>query len=141
MREQAMKPNRKNFKNTERSRGESGFTIVEILIAIVILTIGLLAMANMHVLAMFVNSSSKNVTESTALAQSRMEQLIRLPFDNPEIAPTGGFVDEAAPVGIFTVSKSIRDFGNDVRRIDVRVRWREIMSRQTELSFVRSDKF
>ncbi len=141
MREQAMKPNRKNFKNTERSRGESGFTIVEILIAIVILTIGLLAMANMHVLAMFVNSSSKNVTESTALAQSRMEQLIRLPFDNPEIAPTGGFVDEAAPVGIFTVSKNIRDMGNNVRRIDVRVRWREIMSRQTELSFVRSDKF
>jgi len=136
-----MKPNRKNFKNTERSRGESGFTIVEILIAIVILTIGLLAMANMHVLAMFVNSSSKNVTESTALAQSRMEQLIRLPFDNPEIAPTGGFVDEAAPVGIFTVSKNIRDMGNNVRRIDVRVRWREIMSRQTELSFVRSDKF
>jgi len=137
-----MKLNHKNFKNTERSRGEAGFTIVEILVAIVILTVGLLAMANMHVLAMFVNSSARNVTESTALAQSRMEQLVRLPFDNAELAPTGGFVDEAAPVGIFTVSKNIQDLGgNKVRRIDVRVRWREIMSRKTELSFVRSDKF
>jgi len=130
-----MKPNHKNFKN------EAGFTIVEILIAIVILTVGLLAMANMHVLAMFVNSSAKNVTESTALAQSRMEELMRLKFDNPAMAPTSGFVDETDPVGIFTVSKQIQDFGNDVRRIDVRVQWREIMSRKTELSFVRSDKF
>ena len=130
-----MKPNHKNFKN------EAGFTIVEILIAIVILTVGLLAMANMHVLAMFVNSSAKNVTESTALAQSRMEELMRLKFDNPAMAPTSGFVDETDPVGIFTVSKKIQDFGNDVRRIDVRVQWREIMSRKTELSFVRSDKF
>jgi len=130
-----MKPNHKNFKN------EAGFTIVEILIAIVILTVGLLAMANMHVLAMFVNSSARNVTESTALAQSRMEQLVRLPFDNAELAPTGDFVDEAATVGIYAVSKRIRDLGNDVRRIDIRVRWREIMSRQTELSFVRSSTF
>ncbi len=130
-----MKPNHKNFKN------EAGFTIVEILIAIVILTVGLLAMANMHVLAMFVNSSARNLTESTALAQSRMEELMRLKFDNPAMAPTSGFVDETDPVGIFTVSKQIQDFGNDVRRIDVRVQWREIMSRKTELSFVRSDKF
>jgi len=130
-----MKPNHKNFKN------EAGFTIVEILIAIVILTVGLLAMANMHVLAMFVNSSARNLTESTALAQSRMEELMRLKFDNPAMAPTSGFVDETDPVGIFTVSKKIQDFGNDVRRIDVRVQWREIMSRKTELSFVRSDKF
>lgn len=136
-----MKPNRKNFKNTEKSRGEAGFTIVEILIAIVILTIGLLAMANMHVLAMFLNSSARNVTESTALAQSRMEELMRLNFDNPDMEPTSGFMDEAAPVGIFTVSKSIRDLGNDVRRIDVRVRWQEIISRQTDLCVVRTKMF
>ena len=133
-----MKLSHKKFRNTEK---EAGFTIVEILIAIVILTIGLLAMANMHVLAMFVNSSARNLTESTALAQSKLEELIHLPFDNAELAPTGGFVDEAATVGIFTVSKRIRDLGNDVRRIDIRVRWREIMSRQTELSFVRSSTF
>jgi prepilin-type N-terminal cleavage/methylation domain-containing protein len=136
-----MKLSHKKFRNTERSRGEAGFTIVEILVAIVILTIGLLAMANMHVLAMFVNSSARNVTESTALAQSRLEELIHLPFDNAELAPTGGFVDEAATVGIFTVSKNIQDLGNNIRRIDIRVRWREIMSRQTELSFVRSSTF
>ncbi len=136
-----MKLKHNYFKNAEKSRGNEGFTIVEILVAIVILTVGLLAMANMHVLAMFVNTSARNVTESTALAQSRLEELIHLPFDNPEMAPTSGFVDELNPVGVFTVSKSIQDLGNNVRRIDVRVRWREIMSRQTELSFVRSGTF
>lgn len=131
----------KFFRNTEKSRGDAGFTLMEILIAIVILTVGLLAMANMHVLAMFVNTSARNVTESTALAQSRLEELIHLPFNNPAMAPTGGFVDEPDSVGVFTVSKSIQDLGNNVRRIDVRVRWREILQKETVLSFVRSSTF
>lgn len=135
-----MKPKCSDFEYRKKRREEAGFTIVEILIAIVILSIGLLAMANMHVLAMFVNSSAKNITESTALAQSRMESLMRLSFDDAELAPTSGFVDEAAPVGIFTVSKRIQEKDN-VRIIDVKVQWREIMTKETVLSFVRSNKF
>jgi type IV pilus assembly protein PilV len=56
-------------------RGEQGFSLVEILVAMTILSIGLLGMAALTVGIMHGNTQSKNVTEATALATDRLEFL------------------------------------------------------------------
>lgn len=61
-------------------RNNGGFTLVEILIAIVILTIGTLGVATLTVSIIRGNAFSNRLTTATTLAQDRMEQLKKLGF-------------------------------------------------------------
>ena len=56
---------------------QSGFTLLEVLIAITILTIGLLGAASMQVSAIRGNHFSERVTTGLCLAEDRMEELMR----------------------------------------------------------------
>lgn len=64
---------------TQRSPIEKdrGFTIIEVLIAIVILSIALLGMAGLTVGIMTGNDHSKLLTTATTLAQDKMEEVRR----------------------------------------------------------------
>ena len=57
-------------------QSERGFTLVEIMVATVILSIGLLASASMQLSAVRVNSSANGMTAATNLAQSSLEELM-----------------------------------------------------------------
>jgi len=84
---------------------EGGFTILEVIVAISILTIGLLAVASMQTAAIQGNSVAYRVTEATTLAQDRMEVLLALQYTDPLLnagtnlpdpsppAPTGYVID------------------------------------------------
>ena len=61
------------FKNPERS--EKGFTLIEVLVAIVILSVGLLGMASLSVTIIKGNRLSNALTTATTLAQQRMEDI------------------------------------------------------------------
>jgi len=52
-----------------------GFTLLEVLVAIVIFAIGFLAVASMQVSAIHGNSFGNEVTQATFLAQDKLEQL------------------------------------------------------------------
>ena len=60
---------------------EKGFTLLEVIIAISILTIGLLAVASMQVSAIKGNTLSFGVTEATTWAGDQMEKLMIMPYD------------------------------------------------------------
>ena len=66
----------------KKNRGnEKGFTLLEVIIAISILTIGLLAVASMQVFAIKGNTLSFGVTEATTWAGDQMEKLMMMPYD------------------------------------------------------------
>lgn len=72
---------------------ESGFTLVEILIAVTILSIGLLAVATMQVSAITGNSVASDLTEGTTLASDKLESLLRMAgnnYNDPNLLDTTG---------------------------------------------------
>lgn len=67
----------KNFQKIYGNlSNERGFTLLEVIMAVSILTIGLLAVASMQISAMKGNTISMNYTESTEMVQDRVEKLI-----------------------------------------------------------------
>ena len=61
---------------------ESGFTLLELIIAISILTVGLLAVASMQMAAITGNAKAFALTEATTLAQDSLEGLMAVAYDN-----------------------------------------------------------
>ncbi|MBL7205252.1 MAG: prepilin-type N-terminal cleavage/methylation domain-containing protein [Desulfobacteraceae bacterium] len=60
-----------------RLRNNKGFTLIEILIAITVFSIGLLGMATLTTGIIRGNLASNNLTTATVLAQEQMEDIIR----------------------------------------------------------------
>ena len=80
-----MTPHTYSHKGEQR---QSGFTLIEVLIAISILTIGLLAVAKMQVSAIQGNYFSNNTTTALSLAQQKMEDLLGKAYADPDLADT-----------------------------------------------------
>ena len=67
------------FRKMER---ENGFAILEVLFAISVLSIGILAVASMQASAMRGNDFAGLTTNGTTWAADKMEKLISIAFDN-----------------------------------------------------------
>ncbi len=95
-----------------RIANHSGFTLIEVMIAILILGIGISAMVAMQVQAIKGNQTAFYRTDANAVALSVLEELKRLPFDDPNLdpgadldagrAPSGGAPNPAAADHLYT---------------------------------------
>jgi prepilin-type N-terminal cleavage/methylation domain-containing protein len=67
---------------------EKGFTLLEVIIAMAILSVGLLAVGYMQITAIDSNSTANRITEGTTLAQDKLEELIthRMTHDDLKIS-------------------------------------------------------
>ena len=72
------------------SKNQGGFTLIEIFIAILLLTIGLLGTAVLTTGVVRGNLSSKNTTTATAIAQTCFEENRRVGYSNAGAVPSGG---------------------------------------------------
>ena len=72
---------------------QKGFTLVELLIALTIFAIGLLAVAGMQVTSIHANSRSNTLTVATSMAQRVMEDLLSRD-------PTDPFYASASPPNV-----------------------------------------
>ena len=68
----------------QRQRAQAGFSLVELLVAVVILAVGLLGLAELQITAMKTNAKSEGVMAAAAIAQGVIEQVAAM--------------DEAAPL-------------------------------------------
>ena len=93
--------------------GKAGFTILEVLVAVCILSFGLLAVATMQTGSIRGNDTAYRQTECTSLAQDRIERLLALPYDDAALDDGAGKADPfgGAPA-MYTITYSVDD-GND----------------------------
>jgi prepilin-type N-terminal cleavage/methylation domain-containing protein len=83
---------------TTAKDNQEGFTLIEVLIAMAIFAVGILALAGLQVTYIGGNASAQMQTEATALGAQVIEHLKSLPFDaaeldstaNPHQPPAGG---------------------------------------------------
>jgi type IV pilus assembly protein PilV len=85
---------------------QDGFTLIEVLIALTIFSVGLLAIAALQTSAIRMNSTGNRLTELSTLGIDRLENLMSLPYTDPLLAVGGPYTDPTPPVG-YTVNWNV----------------------------------
>lgn len=83
-----------NHKRKQNSNG-NGFTLIEVLIAMVIFSIGILGVAKMQNSAIIGNAHARKITDAATLGQDIVERIIALDYDDVKL-------DDDDPVGDLT---------------------------------------
>ena len=68
------------------SDNERGFTLIEVMVALVIFAVGLLAVATMQISSIGGNSTASQITDASTLAANQVEILMGLPYADPDLA-------------------------------------------------------
>lgn len=85
------------FSCPERLRGDRGFTMVEVLVSMLILTIGMMAIAGLLAVTTQMAMGARESARSTRLAQDKIDELMKLNFTTaPAVAIGGDLTADAA---------------------------------------------
>ena len=121
-------------KSKRRRQRGRGFSLIEVMVALLVLAFGLLTVASAQIYAMRGGQSGRHKTRAMTIAQSQMEQLQGLTW--PNIAVTGWTAGQVVNTGIAAPNNMIEQsylvqwritaaIPNSMREIDVRVSWSE----------------
>lgn len=80
-----------NLKNTNN---EEGFTLLEVLVALVIFAVGILGVYTMQISSIRGNSKGRQVSEATNDGADRIEQLLAWDYDHPALIDDDDGKDE-----------------------------------------------
>jgi len=75
---------------------ERGFTLVEVLVAMVLLTVGLVSVAEMMAVTLRMQMLGRNETASIRLVQSKIDELVAVNFTNASVAVGGSLTSNVA---------------------------------------------
>lgn len=114
---------------------EDGFTLIEVLIALTIFAVGLLAVAAMQNSAILMNSNAGKLTHLSTWGMDKIEELSSLPYLDAELDPAGNPHSDS-PVDGYTVSWTVIDDDpvSNVKRITVKVTGK---GKSTSISFLK----
>lgn len=88
--------------------GQAGFSLVELLVALVILAFVALSVFGALDYGMTLNGSSRDYTTVNNLAKSRLEQIVALPFNAAALTP-GTTYTEVTEDGLFNIDYVVRE--------------------------------
>jgi type II secretory pathway pseudopilin PulG len=141
-----------NPRGAVRRGAERGFTLIETLIAMIVLIVGLVAVSHLILMATSSNAIANRTTVATSLASLQMERLMTTPFNS---LTEGGAVEGGDPgasgdyalveevggsAGVYFTRWAITDMGDGLVCIRVRTQARGAFSDLTraELTTFRS---
>jgi type IV pilus assembly protein PilV len=109
-------------------KNHKGFSFIELLIAMAILSLGMLAAVSMHFGSARNNTKGNIYTQANMLAKAQLENLKNQDVDllaagGPYQDPNNPVNSEGQPGGIYTRSWTIDNLGTGARRITVTVQW------------------
>jgi Tfp pilus assembly protein PilV len=116
----------------KRIQNQDGITLLEVLIAMIILTLSLLVLLNMAMVALDGNDWANHTTVATQLLQDKLE----------ELRGDGFPVSGSDTVGDIARTWTVTAVSSHLRRVDVQVNWRDISDDQQTnsiTSFIRTD--
>jgi type IV pilus assembly protein PilV len=110
-------------RGIEEAKNEKGFTLLDAIVGISILSIGLLSLASMQVASIRGNAFASGVTEATTLAADRLEKLMALPYTHSDLS-AGNHTDSNPPSG-YSIAWNVTDDSplNDTKTISLTVTW------------------
>lgn len=120
-----------NLKNNSQ-----GFTLVELMIALLVFAVGILAVAGLQVTSIRYNADAQRTSEASMFAQSKMEELMVMNYD--------AVVDSIAAEteGIYSVTWSVVDDTprTGAKEISVTVNWTSRgVNKTTTLNCIRAE--
>jgi len=119
---------------------EKGFTLIEVMIAITLLAIGLLAVAATPVMVMSGNSRAQRITEASFGAMDRLEHLMVL--DNSAAELTAGAHSATVTQGglTYTVDWVVVDLDSSRKSVAVTVHWSEgLLTKTYSYAYYKTD--
>lgn len=108
-------------------KDNSGFTIIEILLAMAIFLIGFLAVGSMQISAVNSNAHSRMRTEASVIAAQHAERLLALPFADLDAAVVADYPVDLGPYTVNQPTVTTRTGGvltaTNNRVVNITVQW------------------
>jgi prepilin-type N-terminal cleavage/methylation domain-containing protein len=100
-----------NLKNIfKHSHKEQGFTLIEVLMALAIFSIGILAVGSMQLKSTGGSTNARILTEASIWGQDRVETLMSVPYTDPNL--TAGGAQYTATSGSYDIMWEVWEFGD-----------------------------
>ena len=110
------------MEESDKKFDNRGFTLIEILIALAIFSIGILGVASMQILSVNYNGYARRTTEATTIVSELIERTMTLPYDANDLDPANN--PQQVMTGIYTVTWNVTD-NVDNKTINMTVSWPE----------------
>jgi len=117
-----------------------GFTLIEVLVGLIILAIGLLAIAAMQINAVKGNFFGHYMTQASYVGQDRLEFLDTLPINDP-LLDAGNHNDGSVTISgiVFNREYTVTvDVTGDLKTIVYMVSWNDGVNRNISFSTIKS---
>jgi type IV pilus assembly protein PilV len=115
-----------------------GFMLIEVLIGLILLAVGLLAVAGMQLSSVRGNFFSNYLTQASYAVQDRLEFLDNLPYDDARLN-AGNHNDGQATIAGITFNRSYGvTINGNLKTIVYTVTWKDFGDRQIVFATIRS---
>ncbi len=123
---------------------ENGFTLLEILIAISIFSIGMLAVASMQISGIHGNATANVLTKAGAWGEDKVEELIARPYDHADLSggPPPGVTHPTVTEGRYNISWTVTDDApiNNIKTVVITVTWQDRgLNKNLVLNYYKAD--